>query len=214
MPGPAKSLSKKSLGLPPIDKYLLSGWDEFLFQYGQQFLCSGRVLVLGGYYGRTTSEWLKRGAAQVTVFEPVPAFFEKIEELSESDNRIHLVRSAAGNAEGKIAIHLDGDRSSHPKLVGATQEWVTQKDLNSWIVEYGGTFNVTEINIEGAEYSLITGLKVETLRRLGTILLQTHEIGPETDHKLSALDEKLRESHVKAFSFRHVWSAWVPKNPM
>jgi hypothetical protein len=38
MPGPAKSLSKKSLGLRPIDKYLLFGWDEFLFQYGQQFL--------------------------------------------------------------------------------------------------------------------------------------------------------------------------------
>jgi FkbM family methyltransferase len=150
----------------------------------------------------------------VTVFEPVPAFFEKIEELSESDNRIHLIRSAAGNAEGKIAINLDGDRSSHLKPVGATQVWVTETDLNSWIVEYGGTFNVTEINIEGAEYSLIAGLRVDTLRRLGTILLQTHDIGPETDYKLRALDEKLHETHVKAFSFRHVWSAWVPKIPI
>lgn len=187
------------------------GWDDFLFDSGIGFAKGLPVLVIGGYLGRTTCEWLKRGCSRVTVFEPLSEFAQKLDSIAKFDDRIEVVPYAAGVSNGTISIEVAGDRSSHKIQSGGKQAEIRVLDLNKWFLQQERRFGLTEINIEGAEYELLLGLTGETIQKMGAILLQTHDLGIETERELAKLISKLEETHVNVFSLKHVWEFWVPR---
>ncbi len=211
MPGLSKTMEEKLASLPPIQRFHFLGWDTFLFDLGTDFAFGNRVLVLGGYKGRTTKEWLDRGASSVTVFEPIPSFAEVIRERFLDNPKVTLIESAVGNESGFTSLTVDDDKTGGNAAGSGKSVDVPVIDFGSWLARNGQGYALTEINIEGAEYALLTRLDHRIVRNLGAILIQTHNVGSQTKTLLSSLTGHLSITHSKVIDLPHVWTFWVPK---
>lgn len=211
MPGIRKTMEEKIAKLPPIFRFHLLGWDTFIFELGGDFAFANRVLILGGFQGKTTRRWLERGASSVTVFEPIPQFADVIKDSFRRNPKVTLIEAAAGQESGSISLSLDEDRTGLMSVGPGNTVDVPVIDFKEWLSADLRGFALTEINIEGAEYALLTNLHSNLVRKLGAILIQTHNIGSQTNAQLLKLTEHLSLTHTKVLDLPLVWTFWVPK---
>lgn len=206
-----QSLASKAMCLDSMSRYRLLGYDNFLFSIGSEISSNSKILVLGGYRGRTTERWLSQGAQEVTVFEPVSEFFEYLVKLFGEDRRVKLLNAAAGASDSSLQLSVQGDRTG--ALSDATKihaENVKQIHFSAWLKSEKREFSITEINIEGGEYSLFESLESAEILRLGLIFLQTHKI-ENLERRQALLEEKLLLTHFRVIRLPLVWDVWVPR---
>jgi len=174
-----------------------------------------RVLVLGGYLGASIEKWLNLGRSEVVTFEPVGKFHRALTERFKHENRVQIIPAAAGAMNGEVPIRIDGDRSSFFSTPLNTPipsiEIVKVWNLNSFLENDDLGFGVTEINIEGAEYPLISSLGPDSLKKLSVIFIQFHNFEFDSSDQLKAAEEHLSATHFKAIEYEFVWSVFLPR---
>jgi len=194
--------------LSPHDNFRRLGWNTFLYETLSGFVTGRDILILGGYKGESASEWCKHGPLATHIFEPIDNFSNLLKSRFERDD-VHVYNVAAGARNGEVTLNLENDATGTRAL--GTSVICEQISLNDWLQTKNLKMGLTEINIEGGEYDLFESLSKDSIERLGAIAIQFHFSDEQTAKRRSAIQSRLRESHVNIIDLDLVWSIWIPR---
>ena len=192
--------------------YADGGDDAFRFDYplGPDSL----VLDVGGYEGQWASDLYARRPCRIEIFEPVPAFANRIRTRFEhnSDIRTHAV--ALGAATRRETISVRGASSSLYKAKKSDSVEISFVDVHEWFAENAiEQVDLMKINIEGGEYELLERM-IETglVPRVTSIQVQFHNFAPDAEIRMERIQAKLGRSHELTYQYRFVWENWASRN--
>jgi len=167
------------------------------------------VFDLGGYKGQWTSDIHAMYGCQVYVFEPVPAFAERIARRFHRNPRIRVFdfglsarteTCRMGLAQDGSSLFKTGAESVEIRLVGIS-EFLRREDV--------GNIDLMKINIEGGEYALLEYMLDEGLTaKIGNIQVQFHDFVPDAEKRMAAIRHRLAKSHAPTYQFPFVWENW------
>lgn len=168
------------------------------------------VFDMGGYEGSWAAEIFARFACRVDIFEPVPAFANKIKARFAANPalRVHTCGLAAKTRTEHISLSSDAS-SVFIKPTGETvaielvdaKEWFDRDPLPR--------IDLMKINIEGGEYELLERL-IETglISRIADLHVQFHDLAPDSEARMRSIREKLSRTHEPLFHYKFVWDGW------
>jgi len=171
---------------------------------------SSIVFDMGGYEGSWAAEIFSRYACRVEIFEPAPAFAEKIKIRFAKNPNLHVHTCGLAGRTRTEHLSLSSDASSvFIKPDGATVP-IELVDAMDWF-DRNTTPRVDfmKINIEGGEYELLERL-IETglISRVIHLHIQFHDIAPESESRMKAIRSKLALTHDALFHYTFVWDGW------
>jgi FkbM family methyltransferase len=169
------------------------------------------VLDVGGFEGQWTSDIVAMYGCRVHVFEPVPAFADRIAARFARNPRVTVHRYGLAAGDGTEPISLAGDASSVVRAGNAAEtisiELRRARDVLDSIGP--GRFDLVKLNIEGAEYDLIEHLADEDLMpRIRDLQVQFHSFVVDAPERMSQIRSRLARTHEPTFQFDFVWENW------
>jgi FkbM family methyltransferase len=181
---------------------------EIFIQRGYDFACSHDsplILDCGGNIGLSVV-WFKQRypKSRVTVFEADPS----IAEIPTSNmaalklRNVEIVQAAVWNQTGTVAFAADGPDAGRIKVRDGHRE-VRSVRLADFVTD---PVDLLKLDIEGAEYSVVSDLYVTgKLHLVNRLICEIHS-RPEERHQIADLLSALVEGGFK-FSFNHARSA-------
>ena len=167
------------------------------------------VFDLGGYEGQWASDIHAMYGCRVSVFEPVPAFAQRIARRFRHNPRIRVFDFGLSARTGTDRIALAHDGSSLYKTGTETVE-VRLMGISEFLRQEGiGNIDLMKINIEGGEYELLEQLLDEGLvTRVRNIQVQFHDFVPRAEARMTAIKQRLSKTHEITYEFPFVWENW------
>lgn len=142
---------------------------------------TGIVIDLGANIG-AFSLYAARTATQVFAFEPESSNFEQLKKNTELNRAlpIHIFKKAGGGKSGDASLSLGQINKGAASLVfrrSDAQEQVETLTLDH-ILSLCGLSHVDflKVDIEGSEYGLLENASIHTLRRISTVVMETHRV--------------------------------------
>lgn len=197
----SKGFARGQLG--EYERFMLLGGDEIIWSLRP----SARVLVLGGYTGASTIRYAET-AERVLSLEPVESFRDQMLKRAQGLENVECFDFAASKADGKLLLSLGSDGTSSVRSVGSEVLEVESRDIGPFVTKQG-PFELLECNIEGGEYEVLPRL-IETgsILDVKKLLVQFHDIGPESDLMRVRIAHSLSKTHTRVWSFDWVWELW------
>lgn len=167
------------------------------------------VFDLGGYEGQWASDIHAMYGCRIYVFEPVPAFAERIARRFRHNPGIRVFDFglSARTETGRIGLAKDGSSLYKPGTESVEIRLVS-------IAEFLRRENIADIdlmkiNIEGGEYALLEQLLSEGLAaRIQNIQVQFHDFVPDAEARMAAIQQGLARTHETTYQFPFVWENW------
>lgn len=170
------------------------------------------VLDAGGFRGDWASDIFARYLCAVLVFEPVRSFADGIAKRFRQNPKIRLFRFGMGGSSRKETLHLRENASS---IFGGgpgsgSSEEIEIKDIAAFIRENGiKKIDLLKLNIEGMEYEVLERLLETGLARIITdIQVQFHNVAPDSEARMRAIQKGLGQSHRPTYQYKFVWENW------
>lgn len=143
------------------------------------------VLDIGANLGMFTLHALKAGC-NVYSFEPSPSIFRimnqniKVNGFAES-GRTHTFQNAVSDEERTVSFYVCDGMSGHSNIYAAEKENDTEVSVNTTVIdnmsELPGNVDIIKMDIEGAEYSALCGMKKLIAKNPGVKIFM--EFAPE-----------------------------------
>ncbi|WP_462323163.1 FkbM family methyltransferase [Halochromatium sp.] len=209
----------RSLGLNKVAASLLMRGD-YEDRFGPRLLAevqpSDTVWDVGANVGLYTSQFAERvnDGGQVVAFEPVPACFAALQQVSQGKAGVHPVNAALGADDGVLTMALEADSlaATHRVVNDPSQGFgesfaeVPVRSGASFAAEHSSLFpNVIKIDVEGFEGEVFSGLQAilddERLRCVG---IEMH-FGLLQERGESGTPGKLEEG-LQQHGFRVEWT--------
>jgi FkbM family methyltransferase len=168
------------------------------------------VFDVGGFEGQWASDMFSRHLCKIHVFEPVPAFADRISLRFSQNEWIKVHRFALGSTDGNARLNIDGDASSIIQF-GTEQIVIAQKTPEHVMeAERIDEVAVMKLNIEGAEYDLLEHLIATGLvRKIVNIQVQFHDFVPDAVRRMNELKLRLSKSHQPMWQYEFIWEGWT-----
>ena len=181
------------------------------------------VLDVGAYIGEWSEKVLQRAAERgpsdllVHAFEPEPHAFTRLEAGVGQDRRVHLHPVGLGGRDRAEQLAIGGPGSSvfidgdTPGFLGAAD--IELRDAGPMLSSLGvDRFDLVKINIEGGEFELLDRLHHSGwLARMGTVIIQFHEFGPDAYRGRRRNRKDLARTHRCTWNYAWVYERWDPK---
>jgi len=170
------------------------------------------VFDVGGYEGQWASDIVAMYGCRVEVFEPVPAFAERIARRFARNPLVTVHACGLGVADGSVTLAVSGDASSHARD-GLDREGGVTAELRSVDAVFPelarSGVDLMKINIEGAEYELLEHLVVTGLvERVRDLQVQFHAFVPDAERRMEALRAGLARTHHPTYQYDFMWESW------
>jgi FkbM family methyltransferase len=162
---------------------------------------SPTVIDIGGYIGDFSLYASQYLGARVFVYEPTAENFELLQrnvDLNDAADRISAFNQAVGE-DGRLTLNVQVDAQE----VHSSAYWYPEADhrsvesvsLASAMAANGlEHVDLVKIDCEGGEYDIVAGASDGTLARIGNLVAETHDVGPETAIKRRWLHGRLHEA--------------------
>ncbi|WP_298435624.1 FkbM family methyltransferase [uncultured Jannaschia sp.] len=170
------------------------------------------VLDFGGFEGDWAAKLHDAHGCRVHVFEPHPAFVDRLRARFSGNDAIVIHPFAVGSADGTLPLSDDGDASSALSGRG-TVEGMMRAAAKVMADLPEPRFAVAKINIEGGEYDLLPALiKAGALPRIDRLQVQFHLY--ERDHLEARADlvRRIEATHAPDWSYPFVWEQWTRRD--
>lgn len=170
-------------------------------RYNYELTPESVVIDLGAYQGEWANEIHARYKCQVVVVEPT----EYIRDYTHGP----IINKAAGTHVGKMSF---GGRAYYSSIFEDGDHEYECIDVNGILVQYP-VINLLKVNIEGAEYDLLSHIIDQGLHnRIKNIQVQFHQI-ENTPYELwyKDLANKLSLTHELTWHYPFCWENWQPK---
>jgi FkbM family methyltransferase len=166
------------------------------------------IVVLGGFYGESTSKYAKLfPGSTVYSFEPIPSFVTVLKEQFKGQRNVKIIEKAAWVDELGIDLRISGDATGIFSDGNSVE--VETVDFSKFLSDLGQKVGILESNIEGGEYDLFTHLLKSTTNLPRTLLIQFHNIGPESPELRNQIRTLLEgRGYSMQYSFDWVWERW------
>ncbi len=208
-------------GLMHLEETYLSEYAKFLVAGGDLVIVenlgtlTGPIVVVGGFKGDSTSEYLLQSKSDVYVIEPIPEFAQTLATRFTGIERVHIFNYALGGTNGEVQFNLNADATGQ---FGVSNEiisipmvtWETFLDLFKLT---GSKIGFIEMNIEGGEYSLLEAMISNNLMmNIQRIAIQFHKIDDFSTSNRAEIKNKLKETHRLVLDYEWVWEVWEIAN--
>lgn len=174
------------------------------------FLKDGDVVLdFGGFHGEWTALALSFAHVTSHIFEPHPAFFDRLQRRFAEMSNVHVHNFALAAEDGQMFLSDAGDASSSVNSA--------ERSLAAPVVSVDRFFADTgldevalaKINIEGGEYDLLPALADAGLMpRIARLHVQFHLFAPEFVARREAVREALQRTHDCIWQYPFVWEEW------
>jgi FkbM family methyltransferase len=168
------------------------------------------VLDVGGYEGQWASDIFGRFACRVEIFEPVPAYAERIAARFERNPSVTVHAFGISAQDERAHASLAGDSTSHVRHPSESAIAIELRSAATVFAELElERVDLMKLNIEGAEYDLLNHL-IDTglISRIVDLQVQFHDLGPGSREAMEVLRGRLAETHEPVFAFDFVWESW------
>jgi FkbM family methyltransferase len=167
------------------------------------------VFDLGGYEGNWASDIFSRYCCTIHIFEPVPAYADRIRDRFSSNKHIHVHKFALAERTGYGEIVLKDDGSSMFIKEGKHQQ-IQLVDGIEFVRQEGiQLIHLMKINIEGSEYDLLDYIiRTGFIECIENIQVQFHDFVPDAQKRMSAIQEQLKATHDLTYQFPFIWENW------
>lgn len=168
------------------------------------------VVDLGGYKGDFAEAIHRRYGSTIHIFEPAPAFIERLRQRFAGNPKIHVHGYALGGRDSTLTFWLQEDATSSFSTGAGEQITASVRCISSVLRELAvDTIALIKMNVEGAEYELVEEL-VESgwIRRIDNLQVQFHNFGPGDADRMRALRDRLAATHFPTYLFGFVWENW------
>jgi FkbM family methyltransferase len=176
---------------------------------------SSIVFDLGGYEGQWASDIFSMYQCRIYIFEPLPAYAANISTRFRANHRISVHSYGLAAEDQQSALAVNGDASSVHKT---GQEVVAIRLISTsrFIAENKiDTIDLMKINIEGAEYDLLTYLiKSGLVNRIKNIQVQFHDFVPDAEIRMLEIQKQLSVTHELTYQYSFVWENWALKKQL
>jgi FkbM family methyltransferase len=180
------------------------------------------VIDAGGYHGEWTSGIVLKYGCRAEVFEPVPDFAKKCQQLFLHNSRVRLHMAALGSSNRTATFTLsDVGTSEFSKKSGSHQinsfeaqvigvsEYLQKLTQEGLIHENPGAVGCLKLNIEGGEYEVLEKL-IDTgeIDRFRTLLVQFHKKPEDWQVRYEKIIKCLKSTHQQVWCYPMVWEKW------
>ncbi len=168
------------------------------------------VWDVGGYEGDWAAEITARYMSRIEIFEPVPFYAERIRSRFRRNPRVAVHQVGLGGHTRSETIGLNSDATSIFAARGETVA-IQITDIVDALRSSGvSEIAVLKLNIEGAEYELLERLlESREISRVRNLQVQFHDLVPNADARMRAIQDKLGRTHNCVYSFPGVWEGWA-----
>lgn len=169
-----------------------------------------KVVDIGAFYGETAIYYSKMGASEVFAYEPFKSesFISSNAQLNGCNN-IKSYRMAVSDNDGFFNCDPDFENRAETKIYYAENpdKKLNKISLESIVNEHNIEDGCLKLDAEGAEFEIIKGAPVETLRRFKQMVLEVHNyfgnIDEITDKLMnSGFDITYSPNPIVKFEFR------------
>ena len=170
------------------------------------------VWDVGGYEGDWAAEIAARYQSRIEIFEPVPAYAERIRKRFERNPRVTVHQVGLGGRARNETIGLHSDESSVFATHGETAT-IEIADVADQLADSGvAEIALLKLNVEGAEFEVLERL-VESgeINRVRDLQVQFHDFVAHAEDRRRAIRESLEGTHDCVYCFPWVWEGWSRK---
>lgn len=173
---------------------------------------SSIVFDLGGYEGQWASDIFAMYQCHIHVFEPLPAYAANISARFRANQQISVHDFGLAAEDHCSTLAINGDASSIYKTGLETTD-IQLKSVAHFLEDNKITaIDLMKINIEGAEYDLLTYLiSSGIINRIRNIQVQFHDFVPDAEIRMLEIQKKLSLTHELTYQYPFVWENWVLK---
>jgi FkbM family methyltransferase len=172
---------------------------------------------VGGLTGDWASKIYGRYSCYIDIYEPHPVSANKAALNFLQNAKVDVVPFALSSVEGTMTLYGEvGSASLYKEGDTTTAHTVrVMKASDVFNLNYSiRDIDVLKINIEGAEYDVLTDLldnyNVTKIKRL---LIQFHKIGSNYEGKKKVIQDRLMKTHTQKWNYEYVWELWERKSP-
>lgn len=172
------------------------------------------VFDLGGYLGDFTAKIAERYDCYVFLFEPSVHFFEKCVQRFKSNPKIRCFNYALSDEDGTVQLSRENDGSSISRLsAGVTHEEILVRNISRVIADLDvQEINLIKINIEGAEFAVLSKLISSGLMsKIDHLQVQFHEFFQNSWKLRDQIRLELSKTHQESWNYPFVWESWERK---
>ncbi len=178
------------------------------------------VLDIGAFVGEWAERILGRADAlavqdlEIHAFEPEPSAIRELTGNLGQDPRLHVHPFGLGGHDRREQLALGGPGSSvfievtTPGFLGVKE--IELRDIDTVLTGLGvESIDLAKINIEGGEFELLDRLHATGwLDRIGTLIIQFHEFGPDAYRSRRRNRRQLSQTHRCTWSYPWVYERW------
>ncbi len=177
------------------------------------------VVDVGAFTGDWAQHIVRRYDPTIYAFEPNPKSFEKLADKAQRNPKLEPQLYGLGNEDATVEFTLKGlgssmcdERSEHSDLPRMTVEIAAVDRI--WNELNLGQVDLMKINIEGAEFPLLTKMiEKNLLQNVNCFLIQFHEWHPGSHRKRRQIQTELKKTHELEWNYDFVWEKWVRREP-
>ena len=173
------------------------------------------VFDLGGYKGDFAYNINKMYNSNVYVFEPSKNFYSECATRFAHNKKIKCFNYGLFDKSQSFLLSNEGDSSSIVKnTTPSNGEEVFIKNFGEELNSLNITsIDLLKINIEGAEYDLLTYLITSKhIQKIKHVLVQFHDFYPDAAILRDEIRNKLSETHINKWNYPFVWESWSKKD--
>jgi FkbM family methyltransferase len=169
-----------------------------------------KVVDIGAFYGETAIYYSKMGASEVLAYEPFKSesFISSNAQLNGCNN-IKSYRMAVSDKDGFFNCDPDFENRAETKIYYAESpnKKLNKISLETIVNEHHIEDGCLKLDAEGAEFEIIKGTPVETLRKFKQMAIEVHNyfgnIDEITDKLMnSGFDITYSPNPIVKFEFR------------
>jgi FkbM family methyltransferase len=169
------------------------------------------VIDGGGYMGDWSAALLDQCDPHVTIYEPVPEFYRKLEHRFAAKPKVAIRPSAmAGKCETRrFGLASDASGVFAPMSTDAVQ--VRMTDVAREFDRFE-RIDLLKLNIEGGEYEVLERLlDTESIRKIVELRVQFHLSMPGATERYRKIRRRLKRTHRLRWRYPFVWEEWALK---
>ena len=150
---------------------------------------------------------LHRYNCSISIFEPVPAFAEKLRVRFKDSDRVVVHEFGIGRLGGKRYFQVSGDGTG--AFAGGQPSQVAFRPALELVLDSPEVVSLMAVNIEGGEYELIPALdEANLLARIQVIFIQFHKVGEDWEQERKNCQKVLSKTHSLDWDYPFVWEKW------
>lgn len=174
------------------------------------------IFDVGGYEGTFTGRIFKKNQkCFFYIFEPIYSYYKKIKKRFENIENIYVLPFGLSSKDKDVPLEVNFDKTSHSikTFSDGDFELCSLRNISNFIKEKNiETIDLLKLNVEGAEYEILSNLiENNMIHKVNTLLIQFHLNESEDYYKYKNLRKKILETHNCEYNVIFVWEKFKLK---